>query len=164
MCEGAKHGGSGADLQKRALRAVADERVADDSKGTNVGAVVAALDGFPRKVVLIAGGKDKGGSYAPLAEVIRKSGRAAVLIGEAAPKIRAALKGVVPVEMATDMDHAVELAASLAERGDAVVLSPACSSFDMFRDYAHRAEVYRAAVQSLITSTSDRIPIDPEVD
>jgi UDP-N-acetylmuramoylalanine--D-glutamate ligase len=136
----------------------------DDSKGTNVGAVVAAIDGFPRKVVLIAGGKDKGGSYAPLAEVMRKSGRAAVLIGEAAPKIRAALKGVVPVEMASDMDHAVELAASLAERGDAVVLSPACSSFDMFRDYAHRAEVYRAAVQSLITSTSDRIPIDPEVD
>jgi UDP-N-acetylmuramoylalanine--D-glutamate ligase len=71
---------------------------------------------------------------------------------------------VVPVEMASDMDHAVELAASMAERGDAVVLSPACSSFDMFRDYAHRAEVYRAAVQSLITSTSDRIPIDPEGD
>jgi UDP-N-acetylmuramoylalanine--D-glutamate ligase len=136
----------------------------DDSKGTNVGAVVAALDGFPRKVVLIAGGKDKGGSYAPLAEAMRKSGRGAVLIGEAAPKIQAALKGVVPVEMAGDMDDAVQRAANLAERGDAVVLSPACSSFDMFRDYAHRAEVYRAAVQSLITSTSDRIPIDPEVD
>ena len=136
----------------------------DDSKGTNVGAVVAALDGFPRKVVLIAGGKDKGGSYAPLAEALRKTGRAAVLIGEAAPKIRAALVGVIPVEIAGDMDEAVQLAASLAERGDAVVLSPACSSFDMFRDYAHRAEVYRAAVQSLIASTSDRIPIDPEVD
>ncbi len=136
----------------------------DDSKGTNVGAVVAALDGFPRKVVLIAGGKDKGGSYAPLAEAMRKSGRGAVLIGEAAPKIRAALSGVVPVELASDMDDAVERAANLAERGDAVVLSPACSSFDMFRDYAHRAEVYRAAVQSLITSTSDRIPVDPEVD
>lgn len=136
----------------------------DDSKGTNVGAVVAALDGFPRKVVLIAGGKDKGGSYAPLAEVMKKSGRAAVLIGEAAPKIRAALTGVVPVEMASDMDHAVQLAAGLAQRGDAVVLSPACSSFDMFRDYAHRAEVYRQAVQALISSTSDKIPIDPEVD
>jgi UDP-N-acetylmuramoylalanine--D-glutamate ligase len=136
----------------------------DDSKGTNVGAVVAALDGFPRKVVLIAGGKDKGGSYAPLAEVMRRQGRAAVLIGEAAPKIHAALSGVVPVETAADMDEAVELAAGLAERGDAVVLSPACSSFDMYRDYAHRAEVYRAAVQSLITSTSDKIPIDPEID
>jgi UDP-N-acetylmuramoylalanine--D-glutamate ligase len=136
----------------------------DDSKGTNVGAVVAALDGFPRKVVLIAGGKDKGGSYAPLAEIMKRSGRAAVLIGEAAPKIRAALAGVVTVEMASDMDDAVQRAANLAERGDAVVLSPACSSFDMFRDYAHRAEAYRAAVQSLITSTSDRIPLDPEVD
>jgi len=136
----------------------------DDSKGTNVGAVVAALDGFPRKVVLIAGGKDKGGSYTPLAEVMKRNGRAAVLIGEAAPKIRAALKGVVPVEMAGDMDDAVERAAGLAERGDAVVLSPACSSFDMFRDYAHRAEVYRTAVQTLISNTSDKIPNDPEVD
>jgi UDP-N-acetylmuramoylalanine--D-glutamate ligase len=136
----------------------------DDSKGTNVGAVVAALDGFPRKVVLIAGGKDKGGSYDPLREVMKRHGRAAVLIGEAAPKIRAALGGVVPVEMAGDMDEAVHCAAELAERGDAVVLSPACSSFDMFRDYAHRAEVYRTAVQTMIANTSDRIPIDPEVD
>lgn len=136
----------------------------DDSKGTNVGAVVAALDGFPRKVVLIAGGKDKGGSYAPLAEVMRKHGRAAVLIGEAAPKIKAVLAPVVPVKMAAEMDEAVELAAGLAERGDAVVLSPACSSFDMFRDYAHRAEVYRTAVQSLISSISEKIPLDPEID
>jgi len=136
----------------------------DDSKGTNVGAVVAALDGFPRRVVLIAGGKDKGGSYAPLAEVMRRSGRAAVLIGEAAAKMREVLAPVVPVEMAVSMEEAVELAAELAQRGDAVVLSPACSSFDMFRDYAHRAEVYRAAVHELISSTSDRIPLDPEVD
>ena len=136
----------------------------DDSKGTNVGAVVAALDGFPRKVVLIAGGKDKGGSYVPLAEVLKKQGRAVVLIGESAPKMRAVLEGILPVEMASDMDEAVQLAAGMAERGDAVVLSPACSSFDMFRDYAHRAEVFRIAVQSLITSISDRIPVDPEVD
>ena len=136
----------------------------DDSKGTNVGAVVAALDGFPRKVVLIAGGKDKGGSYAPLAEVMKRQGRAAVLIGEAAPKIQAVLSKVVQVLLASDMDEAVELAASLAERGDAVVLSPACSSFDMYRDYAHRAEVYRTAVQVLIASTSDKIPLDPEID
>jgi UDP-N-acetylmuramoylalanine--D-glutamate ligase len=136
----------------------------DDSKGTNVGAVVAALDGFPRKVVLIAGGRDKGGSYAPLAEIMQKFGRAAVLIGEAAPLIRAALAPVVPVEMARDMDEAVQMAAELAERGDAVVLSPACSSFDMFQNYSHRAEVYRVAVQSLISSISDKIPIDPEID
>jgi len=134
----------------------------DDSKGTNVGAVVAALDGFPRKVVLIAGGKHKGGSYQPLAEALRKAGRAAVLIGEAAPLIKAALNGVLPVEVATDMEDAVHKAFTLASRGDAVVLSPACSSFDMFRDYAHRAEVYKAAVRELVEHISGQIPLDQE--
>jgi UDP-N-acetylmuramoylalanine--D-glutamate ligase len=121
----------------------------DDSKGTNVGAVVAALEGFPRPVVLIAGGRDKGGDYAPLAGAIGRVGRAAVLIGEAAAKIAVALREVVPVKPAGDMDAAVATAARLARPGDAVVLSPACSSFDMFRDYAHRAEVFRAAVRKL---------------
>jgi UDP-N-acetylmuramoylalanine--D-glutamate ligase len=118
----------------------------DDSKGTNVGAVVASLDGFPRPVVLIAGGRDKGGDYAPLAAVLGRVGRAAVLIGEAADKMQAALAGVLPIERAATMDDAVAAARRLAQAGDAVVLSPACSSFDMFRDYAHRAEVFRAAV------------------
>jgi UDP-N-acetylmuramoylalanine--D-glutamate ligase len=118
----------------------------DDSKGTNVGAVVASLDGFPRPVVLIAGGRDKGGDYAPLAAVLQKFGRAAVLIGEAADKMQAAFAGKLPIERAATMDDAVEAARRLAQPGDAVVLSPACSSFDMFRDYKHRAEVFRAAV------------------
>ncbi len=118
----------------------------DDSKGTNVGAVVAALAGFPRPVVLIAGGRDKGGDYAPLAEALGRVGRAAVLIGEAADKMAAALGLTLPVERATTLDAAVDAARRLAHPGDAVVLSPACSSFDMFRDYAHRAEVFRAAV------------------
>jgi UDP-N-acetylmuramoylalanine--D-glutamate ligase len=118
----------------------------DDSKGTNVGAVVASLDGFPRPVVLIAGGRDKGGDYAPLAAVLKRFGRAAILIGEAADKIETALRGVLPVERAATMDDAVDAARRLAQPGDAVVLSPACSSFDMFRDYKHRAEVFRAAV------------------
>ena len=118
----------------------------DDSKGTNVGAVVAALEGFPRPVVLIAGGRDKGGDYAPLAAALGRVGRAAVVIGEAADKITAALTGVLPVVRATTMDDAVAAARRAAQPGDAVVLSPACSSFDMFRDYAHRAEVFRAAV------------------
>jgi UDP-N-acetylmuramoylalanine--D-glutamate ligase len=122
----------------------------DDSKGTNVGAVVAALDRFPRPVVLIAGGRDKGGSYEPLAKVMRQTGRAAVLIGEAAPKMRDAFAPAVPVEMAATMEEAVALAANLARNGDAVVLSPACASFDMFRSYEHRAQVFRAAVQQLI--------------
>jgi len=124
----------------------------DDSKGTNVGAVVAALDGFPRQVVLIAGGRDKGGDYAPLAEALGRVGRAAILIGEAADKMQAAFEGVVPVERAPTLEAAVDSARRLARPGDAVVLSPACSSFDMFRDYAHRAEVFRGAV-SRVTQT-----------
>ncbi len=118
----------------------------DDSKGTNVGAVVAALDGFPRPVILIAGGRDKGGDYAPLAEVFGRVGRAAILIGEAAEKMQAAFRGNLPVERAPTLEAAVDAARRLARPGDAVVLSPACSSFDMFRDYAHRAEVFRRAV------------------
>jgi UDP-N-acetylmuramoylalanine--D-glutamate ligase len=121
----------------------------DDSKGTNVGAVVAALAGFPRRVVLIAGGRDKGGDYAPLAQAMARVGRAAVLIGEAADKIEASFRSIVPVKRAASMEDAVETAAGLAAPGDAVVLSPACSSFDMFRDYAHRAQVFRAAVERL---------------
>jgi UDP-N-acetylmuramoylalanine--D-glutamate ligase len=124
-------------------------RFYDDSKGTNVGATVAALSGFPRPVVLIAGGKDKGGSYAPLAAALAGTGRAAVLIGEAAEKLHAALAPILPVERAPTLEAAVALAATLASPGDAVVLSPACSSFDMFRDYAHRAAVFRAAVLGL---------------
>jgi UDP-N-acetylmuramoylalanine--D-glutamate ligase len=118
----------------------------DDSKGTNVGAVVAALSGFPRPVVLIAGGRDKGGAYEPLARAMKDVGRGAVVIGEAATRIATALSPVVPVERAATMEEAVQRAAALARPGDAVVLSPACSSFDMFRNYEHRAQVFRAAV------------------
>jgi UDP-N-acetylmuramoylalanine--D-glutamate ligase len=121
----------------------------DDSKGTNVGAVVAALTGFPRPVVLIAGGRDKGGAYEPLAEAMKEVGRGVVVIGEAAERIAAALAPVVPVARAASMDEAVARAAELARSGDAVVLSPACSSFDMFRNYEHRAQVFRAAVDKL---------------
>jgi UDP-N-acetylmuramoylalanine--D-glutamate ligase len=128
----------------------------DDSKGTNVGAVVAALDGFPRPVVLIAGGRDKGGDYAPLAAVLGRVGRAAILIGEAADKMQAAFRGVLPVERAPTLEAAVEAARRLARPGDAVVLSPACSSFDMFRDYAHRAEVFRDAVARLTKAEARR--------
>jgi UDP-N-acetylmuramoylalanine--D-glutamate ligase len=127
----------------------------DDSKGTNVGAVVAALEGFPRPVVLIAGGRDKGGDYGPLADAVGRAGRAAVVIGEAAAKIEAALQGVVPVERAASMEAAVTAARRLAQPGDAVVLSPACSSFDMFRDYAHRAEVFRAAVERVVGNRAE---------
>lgn len=122
----------------------------DDSKGTNVDAVVAALDGFPRPVVLIAGGRDKGGSYAPLARALAQVGRAAVLIGEAAPRIEEEVAQAVKVARAGSMDEAVAMASRLAHHGDAVVLSPACSSFDMFQDYQHRGQAFQAAVSRLM--------------
>lgn len=124
----------------------------DDSKATNVGAAVAAIEGFDGrgKVVLLAGGKDKGGSYAPLAESLSRKGRALVLLGEASPLIAAAVEGTgLPIARATTMEEAVRQALELASPGDAVVLAPACSSFDMFRSYAERGDVFHRAVLAL---------------
>jgi UDP-N-acetylmuramoylalanine--D-glutamate ligase len=125
-------------------------RFYDDSKGTNVGATVIALDGLGEaRAVLVAGGRDKGGSYAPLVDVLSRKGRALVLIGEAAERIAAAVGDRVPVRRAASMDEAVRIAASLARPGDAVLLSPACSSFDMFRDYKHRGDEFVRSVRAL---------------
>ncbi|MBK7663352.1 MAG: UDP-N-acetylmuramoyl-L-alanine--D-glutamate ligase [Sterolibacteriaceae bacterium] len=123
----------------------------DDSKGTNVGATVAALQGLRRKVVLIAGGDGKGQDFSPLGDAVAQYARAVVLIGRDGQRIADALAGRgVPQAFAADMDEAVRRSVELARPGDAVLLSPACASFDMFRGYAHRAEVFVAAVQSLI--------------
>ncbi len=125
-------------------------RYYDDSKGTNVGASVAALRGLLEpKAVLIAGGRDKLGSYGPLVDALRDKGRGLVVIGEAAARIEEAAAGVVPVERASSMADAVEKAGALAREGDAVLLSPACSSFDMFRDYKDRGDAFVKAVQEL---------------
>jgi UDP-N-acetylmuramoylalanine--D-glutamate ligase len=122
----------------------------DDSKGTNVGASVAALMGLRQpKAVLIAGGRDKLGSYAPLVEALAKKGRALVLIGEAADRIADSAKGVLPIERASSMRDAVRAAKNLAQRGDAVLLSPACSSFDMFRDYKERGDHFAREARAL---------------
>jgi UDP-N-acetylmuramoylalanine--D-glutamate ligase len=127
----------------------------DDSKGTNVGAAVTAIEGVAEaKVVLIAGGRDKGGSYAPLASAMKAKGRAAIVIGEAADAIARSLGAVVPVKKAASMEEAVKLASDLAESGDAVLLSPACSSFDMFRDYKQRGDVFAAAAREIIGGTT----------
>jgi UDP-N-acetylmuramoylalanine--D-glutamate ligase len=122
----------------------------DDSKGTNVGATVAALTGMAEPVVLIAGGDGKGQDFSPLKAACTAHARAVVLIGRDAPRIAAAVAGCgVPLITARDMDEAVALAFHAAQRGDAVLLSPACASFDMFRNYEHRAQVFVAAVQKL---------------
>jgi UDP-N-acetylmuramoylalanine--D-glutamate ligase len=123
-------------------------RYIDDSKGTNVGATVAALSGMDVPVVLIAGGDGKGQDFSALAPAVASRARAVVLIGRDAELIAAALAPTgVPLHRAEDMHAAVRLAARLAQPGDAVLLSPACASFDMFRDYVHRAEVFRQAVR-----------------
>ena len=124
----------------------------DDSKGTNVGATVAALNGLgaERKLVVILGGEGKGQDFSSLAEPVRKFARAVVLIGRDASLIAEALASTnVPLIQATSMLEAVQLAARSARPSDAVLLSPACASFDMFRDYGHRAAAFCDAVQAV---------------
>jgi UDP-N-acetylmuramoylalanine--D-glutamate ligase len=128
---------------------VAGVRFVDDSKGTNVGATIAAVAGMPGPLVMIAGGLGKGQDFAPLAQAFRGKVRHVVLIGKDAPALAAALKGVCPMEIAGSMQEAVFAAARAARAGDTVLLSPACASFDMFRDYGHRGDVFAAAVRAL---------------
>ena len=128
----------------------------DDSKGTNVGATVAALAGLgaDRRVVVILGGEGKGQDFAPLAAPVAQYGRAVVLIGRDAPLIRAALESTgVPLLQAESMARAVQMAQQSAQTGDAVLLSPACASFDMFNNYEHRAQVFVQALQELATES-----------
>ncbi|MFI5444578.1 UDP-N-acetylmuramoyl-L-alanine--D-glutamate ligase [Polaromonas sp. UC242_47] len=132
---------------------IRDVEYFDDSKGTNVGATVAALVGLgaERKLVLIAGGDGKGQDFSPLAEPVRLHARAVILIGRDGPAIRAALDTTgVPLLDAGSMEAAVEIAAHHAQTGDAVLMSPACASFDMFDNYEHRAQVFCQAVDALV--------------
>jgi UDP-N-acetylmuramoylalanine--D-glutamate ligase len=122
----------------------------DDSKGTNVGATIAALNGMGAPVVLIAGGEGKGADFSELRTPVANCARAVVLIGRDAALIEKALDGVVPVVNATDMQAAVREAARLAQSGDVVLLSPACASFDMFRNYEHRGQVFAQAVKEVV--------------
>lgn len=125
----------------------------DDSKGTNVGATVAALHGLgvDRRLVVILGGDGKGQDFAPLSEPVSRYARAVVLIGRDAPILREVLQhsGVTLLDAAT-LEEAVKLCSEQAHSGDAVLLSPACASMDMFRNYAHRAEVFVSAVNHLV--------------
>ena len=121
----------------------------DDSKGTNVGAVVEAIDATPAPIILIAGGLDKGGEYAPLLRPLRDKVRLAILNGAARDQMRAALESATEVSVVPTLKEAVEHAARVARAGDTVLLSPACSSFDQFGDYAQRGNVFQKLVRAL---------------
>lgn len=141
---------SGLPHRTQFVREVEGVRYFDDSKGTNVDAVVKSLAGFPDgRVVLIAGGRDKGGRYDPLRTACRKKAKLVILIGEARAKIAEALEGSVPVRETETLGQAVGLAHENAVAGDTVLLSPACSSFDQFRDYKERGDVFQKLVRDL---------------
>ncbi|MET0104803.1 MAG: UDP-N-acetylmuramoyl-L-alanine--D-glutamate ligase [Sedimenticola sp.] len=128
----------------------------NDSKGTNVGACIAALNGFVSasgddRTVLIAGGDSKGADFSDLKQVVEETARAVVLMGRDAALIARAIGDKVPVVFAEDMDEAVARAAELALPGDRVLLSPACASFDMYRSYEHRGEVFMTTVGRLVS-------------
>jgi len=131
------------------VREVQGVRYYDDSKGTNVDAVARALDSFHQPVVLIMGGRDKGGSYRVLEKRLAQKVRQLIVMGEAAEIIASALRHVVPVQPADDMGAAVRLAARTAQAGQVVLLSPACSSFDMYENYHQRGEDFCRHVQQL---------------
>jgi UDP-N-acetylmuramoylalanine--D-glutamate ligase len=124
----------------------------DDSKGTNVGATVAAINslGADQKLVVILGGDGKGQDFSPLGDPLKRHARAVVLIGRDAPLLANSLN-VHGLDMhpANDMQHAVELASQLAHSGDAVLLSPACASLDMYANYVARAQAFTDAVHQL---------------
>jgi UDP-N-acetylmuramoylalanine--D-glutamate ligase len=125
-------------------------RYYDDSKGTNVDAAVKSLAGFnDGQVILIAGGRDKGGSYAPLRDVVRRKTRFVLTIGESGQAIAGALKGAVEVVPVGTLDKAVRWAADRARSGEVVLLSPACSSFDQFLNYKERGDAFQRLVRDL---------------
>jgi UDP-N-acetylmuramoylalanine--D-glutamate ligase len=126
----------------------------DDSKATNVGAVYSALEGMKQPVILIAGGRDKGGDYSILSELVHKKVKHMLLIGEASDKMSRAFLAFTNVEVCDTLLEAVTLANSLAEPGDAVLLSPACASFDMFSSYAERGDVFQKSVLDLQNSSA----------
>ncbi len=128
---------------------IAGVRYVDDSKGTNVGATLAAVAGMPGTLLLIAGGDGKNQDFAPLAAALRGRVRLALLIGRDAPALAAALGDACPQQRCATLEAAVQAAAAAAQPGDTVLLSPACASLDMFRDYAHRGDVFAAAVRRL---------------
>jgi len=128
----------------------------DDSKGTNIDATKRALESLSKKVVLIAGGVDKGGEYRSISPIVKEKVRAMVVIGEAKEKIKSAFESVVPVFEAGSMEEAVKLSREKAKNGDAVLLSPMCSSFDMYNNYKERGRDFRERVKGLAGNSEER--------
>ena len=135
------------------VREIGGVRFYNDSKGTNVGSVVKSLQSFKEPVILIAGGKDKNGDLSPLEGLIRKRVRHLILIGEAKERMNRELGGLTDTVMAKTMEEAVQLAHRTAKAGEVVLLSPACSSFDMFKDYKERGKIFKEAVQKISTKS-----------
>ncbi len=127
-------------------------RYFDDSKGTNIDAVIRAVQSLEGSIILIAGGVDKGAAYTPWLEEFRNKVKSICAIGQAAAKIREQLASHIPVTIFNSLDEAVQQAARWAKKGDTVLLSPGCSSFDMFKDYAHRGDEFQRIVRELIAS------------
>ncbi len=131
------------------VREIGGVRFYNDSKGTNVGSVVKSLQSFSEPVILIAGGKDKNGDLSPLKKLVEKRVKHLILVGEAKERMNHELGGLTDTVLAKTMEEAVSLAGQKAKRGEVVLLSPACSSFDMFKDYKERGKVFKEAVRRL---------------
>jgi UDP-N-acetylmuramoylalanine--D-glutamate ligase len=131
------------------VREIEGIRFYNDSKGTNVGSVVKSLQSFSEPIILIAGGKDKKGDLAPLREFVQSRVKRLILMGEAKERMGRELGGLTDTVIAKDMEEAIRLAYQSAVRRDVVLLSPACSSFDMFKDYKERGKVFKEAVHRL---------------
>lgn len=138
------------------VRDVGGVRYINDSKGTNVGAVMKSLEGITTPVILIAGGQDKGCDFTPLLPVIGKKVKHLILLGTAREKLAHCFAGYAAMTQASSMEEAVRIAGATAQPGDCVLLSPACASFDQFRDYQHRGEVFKCAVAALRSSYGHR--------
>ena len=140
---------SGIEHRLEMVRKLKNITFINDSKATTVDSLAYALQSFDGNIILIAGGKDKGGEYSQIHDLVRSRVRKAVLIGQAASRIEESWKGIVSIQKAHDLENAVRIAYTEAKKGDIVLLSPACSSFDMFMNYEERGKMFKSIVASL---------------